>query len=184
MRKISALAGLLLLAYPLAVYAGITHWGVGPLALVLGILFVLRLFSGRAVGKSPLRTVATTTGVIGLSLASLSYLFKQHDWFLYYPVAVNATMLVIFAASLWQPMSIIEQLARLQEPDLPPSGVRYTRKVTQVWCLFFILNGTLAWITCTMSIEYWTLYNGLLSYLAAGVLFAVEYLIRKKVRTS
>ncbi|WP_434358628.1 hypothetical protein NF212_02800 [Parasalinivibrio latis] len=184
MRKVSALAGLLLLAYPLAVYAGISHWGIGPLALVLGILFVLRLFSGGVVGKSPLKTIAITTGAIGLSLASLGYLFKQHDWFLYYPVAVNATMLVIFAASFWQPMTIIEQLARLQESDLPPSGVRYTRKVTQVWCLFFIINGTIAWITCAMPVEYWTLYNGLLSYLAACMLFAVEYMIRKKVRAS
>ncbi|CZF78719.1 COG4648 family protein [Grimontia marina] len=184
MRKFSALAGLLLLAYPLAVYAGISHGGVGPVTLLLGVLFLLRMTSSKVLGNSPLKHVATTTGIIGFLLVTLSYVFKQHDWFLYYPVAVNTTMFVVFATSLLQPMSIIEQVARLQEPDLPASGVKYTRNVTKVWCLFFLVNGAIAWWTCLMSLEIWTLYNGLLSYLAAGALFGIEFIIRNKVRSS
>ena len=33
--------------------------------------------------------------------------------------------------------SAIERIARLQHPDLPPEGVVYTRRVTQIWCVFF-----------------------------------------------
>ncbi|WP_407331332.1 hypothetical protein [Enterovibrio sp. 27052020O] len=184
MRIISAVAGILLLAYPLAVYAGLSYWGAAPLALLLIVLFLCRIASGQLTGSGPLKHLALLTGSMGIALASLGYLFKQHDWFLYYPVVVNSAMLAVFAHSLTQPQSIIEQLARLQEPNLPPSGVNYTRKVTKVWCVFFLLNGTIAWLTCFMPLTYWTLYNGLLSYIAAGVLFAVEYLIRKKVQTS
>ncbi|WP_245550190.1 hypothetical protein [Vreelandella jeotgali] len=39
-----------------------------------------------------------------------------------YPVAINAVMLTLFTTSLWQGPPIIERLARLREPDLPPAG--------------------------------------------------------------
>ncbi|MGF1755265.1 hypothetical protein L4C33_16930, partial [Vibrio makurazakiensis] len=102
----------------------------------------------------------------------------------YYPVVVNLCMLVVFASSLRQPQTIIERLARLQEPDLAQSGVMYTRKVTKVWCLFFVINGSIALYTCFQSLEVWTLYNGLISYLLAGSLFSIEWLVRQKVRQS
>ena len=57
---------------------------------------------------------------------------------------VNASLLVLFAASLLHPPSLIERLARLQQPDLPAAAVAYTRRVTQVWCGFFVLNGSIA----------------------------------------
>ncbi|EXJ46560.1 putative dNA gyrase subunit B [Vibrio parahaemolyticus VPTS-2010_2] len=91
-------------------------------------------------------------------------------------------MLCVFAFSLKQPQSIIERLARLQEPELPPSGVAYTRKVTMVWCVFFVLNAAFALYTCFLPVKIWTLYNGLISYLLAGSLFAGEWIVRQFVR--
>ncbi|XZG71020.1 hypothetical protein ACTSKR_03875 [Chitinibacteraceae bacterium HSL-7] len=99
-----------------------------------------------------------------------------------YPVLVNAGALTLFAASLTQRQSLIEKLARLREPDLPAYAVRYTRRVTQVWCLFFIANGTIAAWTTTQSDAVWTTYNGLIAYLAMGAMFIGEYLIRQRVR--
>ena len=80
-------------------------------------------------------------------------------------------------------MPIIERLARLQEPDLPPEGVRYTRKVTWAWCGFFIVNGGIAaWTALYADLAAWTLYNGCISYLLMGLMFAVEWLCRRRVR--
>ena len=62
----------------------------------------------------------------------------------YYPVLVNAILLAVFAASLWRPPTVIERIARLREPDLPPAAVVYTRRVTIVWSVFFALNGAAA----------------------------------------
>lgn len=62
----------------------------------------------------------------------------------WYPVLVNLMMLAVFGSSLFAGQTVIEKLARLQQPDLPEKAVRYTRRVTQVWCVFFIANGTLA----------------------------------------
>lgn len=78
---------------------------------------------------------------------------------------------------------MIERFARLHEPDLPESGVRYTRKVTFVWCAFFILNGAAAlWTALQASLELWALYNGLIAYVLMGALLGGEFLVRGFVR--
>ncbi|MDF4362021.1 hypothetical protein P3514_32595, partial [Vibrio parahaemolyticus] len=135
--------------------------------------------------KTPLKEfkfLALTTGAVGILLVTLGMVFKQHGWLKFYPVVVNVCMLCVFAFSLKQPQSIIERLARLQEPELPPSGVAYTRKVTMVWCVFFVLNAAFALYTCFLPVKIWTLYNGLISYLLAGSLFAGEWIVRQFVR--
>jgi len=100
-----------------------------------------------------------------------------------YPVMVNLGMLAYFGSSLLHPPSAIERIARISEPDLPPQAIIYTARVTMVWCLFFVINGAIALYTAIWSsLEIWTLYNGLIAYLAMGLLFSVEYLIRRHVR--
>ncbi|MDD4916151.1 MAG: hypothetical protein PHW13_14090, partial [Methylococcales bacterium] len=79
--------------------------------------------------------------------------------------------------------SLIERLARIQHPDLPPEGVIYTRRVTQIWCAFFVVNGGIALATALWSsIELWSLYNGLIAYVLMGILFVGEYLVRMKTQ--
>lgn len=100
-----------------------------------------------------------------------------------YPALVNAAMLLLFGLSLRFPPTVVERLARLQEPDLPPEAVGYTRRVTQMWCGFFILNGGIAVITALWSSErVWALYNGLIAYVLMGTLFAGEWLVRQRVK--
>ncbi len=100
----------------------------------------------------------------------------------WYPVIISLMMLAIFGSSLWSSQSIVERLARLQTPDLPQKGIIYTRKVTQVWCLFFILNAT---ITATLILweqfEYWAIYTGIVSYIFIGLLMVCEWLVRQWV---
>jgi uncharacterized membrane protein len=99
-----------------------------------------------------------------------------------YPVFMNAAMLSVFAVTLWRPPSMIERFARVLDPDLPPSGVRYTYKVTIVWIAFFALNGAIAlWTVLQPGWAMWSLYNGLVSYVAAGMLLLGEYIVRLRV---
>jgi uncharacterized membrane protein len=100
-----------------------------------------------------------------------------------YPVLVNAGLLVSFGFTLIRPPSMIERFARLQEPELPPRAVRYTRRVTQVWCAFFAANGSAALVTALwMSERAWALYNGFIAYVLIGALFGIEWLVRQRVR--
>ncbi|MFH4410585.1 Clp protease, partial [Acinetobacter baumannii] len=77
----------------------------------------------------------------------LSLLLQDHAWLKLYPVGMSLGALGIFAFTLLKPPSMIERFARLVEPDLPPSGVHWTRQVTKVWCVFFLCNALIAFIT-------------------------------------
>jgi uncharacterized membrane protein len=116
-----------------------------------------------------------------LLLALLSMYLNHVTPLKLYPVIVSATLLSVFTISLWHPPSVIERLARLQDPHLPKQAIAYTRKVTMVWCFFFLINGGIALVTALYaSDKIWALYNGLISYCLMGLLFGGEWLVRPK----
>lgn len=106
---------------------------------------------------------------------------RQLETMYWYPVIISGIMLGIFGSSLWTKQTIIERLARLQTPDLPESGIHYTRRVTQIWCAFFLFNILLtsAFILCKQY-DYWALYSGCVAYLLMGILLLGEWWIRPK----
>jgi acyl-coenzyme A synthetase/AMP-(fatty) acid ligase len=56
----------------------------------------------------------------------------------------------------------------------------YCRKVTLVWCGFFVLNGGVAaWTVFFAPQALWSLYNGGISYMLMGILFGGELMVRK-----
>lgn len=134
---LTGLSAIVLFAYPFAVYFGIDKFGLNLVGGLLIAALLLRLFVANKTPLKEFKFLALTTGAVGILLVALGMVFKQHGWLKFYPVVVNICMLCVFAFSLKQPQSIIERLALLQEPELPPSGVAYTRKVTMVWCVFF-----------------------------------------------
>ncbi len=74
---------------------------------------------------------------------------------------------------------MIERFARFHNKNLSSNAVKYTRKVTIIWCIFFVINGLIALYTAFYaSLEIWTLYNGLISYVLMGSLFVIEYIVR------
>lgn len=170
------LAGLL---YPFAVYFGIEHLSPRLFAVLLGALWLARalLAPGRPGGR------LLAGGALAFCL--LLALIDDPALLRWYPVLVNLAMLATFGFTLIVGPPLIERLARLREPDLPPKAIRYTRRVTQVWVLFFIFNATLATLlTLWAPLSWWTLYNGLIAYLLMGLLFAGEWLVRQRVRTT
>ncbi|HHQ4653453.1 TPA: hypothetical protein ACSPZZ_002701 [Aeromonas hydrophila] len=188
MRWLSWLAGGALLLYPLAVYWGLTHAGQTPLLLGLLLIFSLRLLPGLLKGRVRLGPLpewlwlGRLLACIGLGLTLLSALFSARHWLLYYPLAVSLALLCLFGWSLTRPMSLVERLARLQDPALPPAAIGYTRRVTQVWCGFFVINGALATFTIWHGdLALWSLYNGLISYALMGGLMGAEYLVRRRL---
>lgn len=182
MKPLVILAAMVLFAYPFAVYYGLNEWGIGIVAGLLGLLFILRLIAGNQIRLRELKYIAWLSGGAGIALTLLAFLFNSSQWLTYYPVIVNLVMFSIFVQSLWQKESMVERFARLQEPNLPDYAVNYTRNVTKVWCCFFIVNGAIALATTFMPLHIWTLYNGLISYLIAGSLFVVEFIVRLLVK--
>lgn len=178
---IKLLTGLLLLAWPFVIWFGLAHNGLHWLLPLIALLLLLRLRQTRR-RAGPLQAVTQIVAVVGIALCVASFLLKTHQLLLFYPVVVNAIMLAVFGGSLWSTMPIVERLARLQEPDLPEKGVRYTRRVTQIWCAFFIINGGIALFTALYGdMSLWTAWNGMIAYLLMGTLMAGEWLVRRQV---
>ena len=178
---IKLLTGLLLLAWPFVIWFGLAHNGLHWLLPLIALLLLLRLRQTRR-RAGPLQAVTQIVAVVGIALCVASFLLKTHQLLLFYPVVVNAIMLAVFGGSLWSTMPIVERLARLQEPDLPEKGVRYTRRVTQIWGGFFIINGGIALFTALYGdMSLWTAWNGMIAYFLMGTLMAGEWLVRRQV---
>ena len=177
---LTVVAVLLTLLYPLAVYLLIDEVDPRVLLLGIGMLIIARL----ALGPLSKRPALLAGSAILLSIAIFASIkLAPETAVLFYPVLVNVAALSVFAASLFAGPPVIERIARLTEPDLPPSGIRYTRQVTIVWCGFFVLNGSVALLTAIFtSVATWALYNGLIAYLLMGTLFAGEWIVRQRVR--
>ena len=173
-----------LAAYPLLVYAAIGRFGPSGVAVALAAvclarLVILKLRAPSSFGGPYLTLVC----IGGLLLAAASFWLDGSGAVRYYPVLVNAALLMVFAASLVSPPTVIERIARLRDPELTPAAVLYTRRVTIVWTAFFLLNGVAAFYTARFSsLATWALYNGLIAYVLMAVLFAAELAIRSAVK--
>jgi uncharacterized membrane protein len=169
-----ALGGATLL-YPFVVFLSLGHLEPRWVALLLLALAALRL---RAARHAIWRAAAGVAVVLALCTMAANAALPLK----LYPVLVNAVLLAAFGFSLWRPPSVVERLARMTQPELPPEGVAYTRQVTRVWCAFFVVNGALAAGTALWASDaVWAFYNGLLAYGLMGTLFAGEWLVRQRV---
>lgn len=180
MQIIKIVTNILLVCYPFIIFLSLHYDYIDFAIFSLIITFVLRLFTLPAI-FSQIGWFAKVAPIFGLFLATISWIFSKYQLLLYYPVMVSMTLLLVFAYSLKYPPTIIERFARMQQPDLPEKAIQYTRKVTLCWCGFFIFNAFIALITCLIdNVDWWTLYNGGISYLLIAILMGGEWLIRKK----
>ena len=166
---------LVTLSYPLAVW--LTEGRVEP-RLMAGLLMLAAFtrFPGLPSDHATRRWLGSTSILVIAAVWANSALPLK-----LYPVLVNGALLALFAYSLVAPPTIVERFARVQEPDLPLQAIAYARRVTQVWCGFFVINGCAALLTALYaSSALWWLYNGFIAYLLIGFLFAGEYCVRRR----
>ena len=165
---------LITLSYPLAVW--LAEGRVEP-RLMAGLLMLAGLtrFPGLPFDH------ATRWWLSAISILVIAGIWANGSLSLkLYPVLVNGALLAMFAYSLLAPPTVVERLARLREPDLPAKAIAYTRRVTQMWCGFFVINGCAALLTALYaSSALWWFYNGFVAYLLIGLLFAGEYCVRR-----
>lgn len=173
---IRVLLALACLTYPLLVWLCLRCNAPQAAACVI---FVVALATACLKRSLPAYVCAAT----GALLATLSWTLQTDQAVKFYPVFVNAAFFTGFALSLTG-TSAIERFARLREPHLDAHAVRYCRRATVAWCLFFVVNGTLALDSALWrSTDWWALYNGAISYVLIGAMFAAEWCVRHIVRS-
>ncbi len=156
------------------------------LALVLFLSATGNASKGRG-GRRKLNPKNLISSIFFLLAGVLCFATNSSLFLKLYPLAVCGTFFFVFAMSLASPPNIIFRFATLQDKSILGSPFKgrvesYCKKVTLVWCGFFVLNGAAAaWTAFYGSERAWAVYNGGLSYIIMGLIFAVEFFIRKKV---
>lgn len=148
------------------------------------VLFLFRLVLGAPGRNRTLAIADRAMCLIGAAISIGCLAFNASIPILWYPVAVNASLFIAFTGSLFFGRPVVESLARMayKGKDFPQKAISYTRKVTYVWIVFFLLNGSVATLTALIADpKLWTLWNGCVSYVLMGLLALVEYLVRRRV---
>lgn len=167
------------LAYPVVILAFL--WIGSPRFIGLALLVLLWLQRWLGAGSiaallARLSCLEWGAAIVMSALSAAIAVTDSETLLRAYPIVVNAAMLVAFGATLFNGgPSMIEKFARMRRPDLDARGVRYTRRVTQVWCAFFVLNGALSTACAGWgSRAQWAFYNGVVTYVFIGVLIVGE----------
>lgn len=175
MRQWAGMLGLALLLYPVGYYLLAGHLGLTGLVALFALLALLRVMGARRL--APRWRVAAAAAVAAFVAAIL--IWESATLLKLYPVAVNGGLLAFALYTLRYPPSAIERLVRGLNLSVSAAGVGYMRNVTWLWCGFFAINGGVAAYTALAAdTATWAVYNGLVSYAAAAVLFAVEFVVR------
>ncbi len=176
---LAVLNGILVAAYPLAVYVGLTRFsarGVG--LLLLGLLLPGMALKLRHARREDVLVVMRLPFSICV-LLGLAALLNDARFVFALPILINVALFVQFFGSL-RGTPLVERFARMQNPTLSAEQQAYCRSVTKVWCVFFVVNASIsAALALWAPLAWWTLYNGLIAYVLMGVLGASEYLVRK-----
>lgn len=121
------------------------------------------------------------------------FAFNSKIFLKLYSVAISTTLLCVFGSSLFFKPNIIFRFACLSDKTIKGSSFEnqvneYCRKVTIIWCAFFIINGSISAFTSlhdfgsdALNDKIWSVYNGGISYILMGLLFTVEFIVRKMV---
>lgn len=116
--------------------------------------------------------------VLGTVCVVLLFHFSKIYALKFYPVIVNSFIFCVFFSSVFCEETIIQKVAKKMDGELTDFSRNYTRKLTYVWCIFLFVNLSISFATVFMSPKVWELYNACISYIALGVMFGVEYIVR------
>lgn len=175
------LNAILVIAYPVAVFYGLTHLGARAVSvMVLGALVPGLAWRFRRADR------ATFWSVVRLPIAILMLVIggiatDDGRFVLALPVLINGVLLLEFGATLRAGATpMIERFARMQEPELDAAKQRHCREWTGAWCAFFLVNGaTAASLAALAPLWWWTVYTGAIAYALMGLMFAAEYTHRR-----
>ena len=161
--------------YPFLIYFGLDHFPPSVFGMVLVGLLALRY---RVLLPSE-RPILLPVLAILVTYAVMATVLKSSVMLLYYPALVNFCLCAVFLNSLRQGDPLLLRIIRARGWPLSKHGPRYLYRLTAVWAGFFVLNGLISIWTSTVTIEVWTLYNGLLSYFLIATLVGGEWVFRR-----
>jgi uncharacterized membrane protein len=174
------LAGMLVLAYPLAVHTSIVFDQVTIASIVL---FIIAAVAAAISVTRPAEHRGVFPFLFGsLAVLSLLNVVSGTCNALYVtPVVINLAMMAIFAGSLLPGKEpLITTFHRLTvSHDIDPAIATYTRRLTWVWALLFgAMTLESAALALFAPMVIWSLFANFLNYVFVAVLLFGEYFYR------
>ncbi len=181
-----------MIAYPMAFYAGVTHWSLRGASIVLLVFLAptvwarLRRFDRSHLRPGDMATMALVP-VLAAVLVGVGAALNHLGFALFVPPAIHVLLLLAFGPTLATDRPMVERFARLQHADLSHDERAWCRRWTWIWSAFFagnlVLSSALAIGVLRDGGEQWlflwTLYNGVIAYALIGTLVSVEWMLRK-----
>lgn len=76
---------------------------------------------------------------------------------------------------------MITKFALLKEPSLDKHGLNYTRNLTILWIVFFIINALISLVLAMFDDKMaWAIYCGVISYILIALFIFGEMVYRRK----
>ena len=176
---LGVISALFIVASPWVLYWTLSQQQVGVAAAALIGWVIVRTIPVVVSARREQRAAALKLPAIALGFAILGWVSHNGTWLLVLPSATQATFGIVFLRSL-SGTPLIEHFARMVKPELSVPELAHCRRWTKVWGGYLLVLAALGLVlACWASLAVWTVYVGVLSYVLVGVLFAVEYVIRK-----
>lgn len=173
------ISALFILASPWVLYWTLSQQRVEVAAITLIGWVIVRTIPVLISARREQRVAALQLPAIALGFAIVGWISNNGTWLLVLPSATQGTFGLAFLRSL-SGVPLIEHFARMVKPELSASELAHCRSWTLIWGIYLIALAALGlglarWATLAV----WAVYVGVVSYVLVGVLFVVEYLIRK-----
>ena len=170
----SFLFPVLLISAPLAIHIAIINGLIAPALLIL--LLTLALLVSRSWRELVTLGIISVGTVVLLSAAGIPRQLLLYT----IPTLINLGLAIFFGQSLLANRTpVITRLATLLRKEMVPRVVVYTRHVTQLWTIFFIvLTIETLLLAVYAPIETWSLFTNLLNYMFTALFFTGEYIFR------
>ena len=197
---LKVLMGVLLAIYPVIIFMALVVFKL-PMKIVslvimgFGFASLISVTTARQ-KKFSFESLRPFISALLLLAAGLACFLTNKDLFIkLYAVVISLSMLIFFGSTLIIQPNIIFRFATLSDKTIKGSIhqkaiERYCYKVCVVWCIFFILNGSACAFVALydfgspeLNYKIWSLYTGGISYVLMGLLFAIEYIVRRIVNS-
>lgn len=172
---VRALIMVFFIGYPFIVYFGLSVLPPSFFGLVLIVLLALRF----GVLLPEERLMFLPVLMVFLVYAVTTVFVDSVQLLLYYPALVNFTLCLVFANSLRSEEPLLLRFVRARNYETSDHAPRYLFWLTMIWAVFFVFNGLVSLWTSTLSMQSWTLYNGLISYFLVAILGVGEWIFRR-----
>jgi len=168
----------LLIGYPLFVHLG-TLYSLP----ILHFIALVMLVSGLCYERLKAFKISSWLWFLAVSCSALGAYYLEAAIYLLFipPIIVPLLLFWVFGLTLLPGHTpLITQIGQQARGPLTAEMCRYTRRITQLWslCFFLIaLNATLlSWLA---SMELWSLFTNVITYVFVGALFIGEFVYRK-----